>query len=190
MHHVEEGRDGRIWIGLAGQHVEVRRQGVVVGGQRRLAAAERPLVDQRQSQLCGRLDDLLGALDVRHARQLDQDLIGGGIALDYRLADAELVDAAVDGAHGLLDDLVAAIGRDLRILGLDAQHQLHAAIQIETELEGILHRIDDPQAQGDDTDDDEHAVAGARADKRTHDCSNPKKDTLRLPAACRTGGLP
>ena len=36
-----------------------------------------------------------------------QDLIGGRIARDHRLGDAELVDPAVDRAQRLLDDLVA-----------------------------------------------------------------------------------
>ena len=70
LHDVEGGRAGSTALGFARQNLEVRRQRVVVGEQRRLAAGERALIDQRQSQLRGRLDDLLGAIDVGHARQL------------------------------------------------------------------------------------------------------------------------
>ena len=81
----------------------------------------------------------------------------------------------------LLDHLVALLRRDQRILGLDAQHQLHAAVQIESEFEGFLDRVDDPETQRDDADDDEHTIASARAEKRTHDCSCLQEDT---PVAC------
>ena len=50
----------------------------------------------------GIADDLLGALDVGHARQLHQNLVAVlPLLRDARLGDAELVDAALDGFAAL-----------------------------------------------------------------------------------------
>jgi hypothetical protein len=49
------------------------------------------LLDHGQLEQGRRADDLLGAVDVGHARQLDQDLVRRTVAGDDRLGDAELV---------------------------------------------------------------------------------------------------
>ena len=51
-----------------------------------------------------------------------------------------------------------------RIVRLHAQDELHAAIQVESELEGTLYWINDPERECDDADDDEHTIASARAE--------------------------
>ena len=108
-----EGRGARLdAVGLSRQNLQVRRQRIVVGEERRVAARERSLIDQRQPELRRRLDDLFGAIDVGDTWKLHQDLVGGRVARDHRFGDAQLVDPAVDGAKGLLDDLIAERARD------------------------------------------------------------------------------
>ena len=85
---------------------------MVVCEERRIAARERSLIDQGQSELRRRLDDLPGTSDVGDTRKLHQDLIGGRVPRDYRFSDAQLVDPALYGAKGLLDNLIAERARD------------------------------------------------------------------------------
>jgi hypothetical protein len=53
------------------------------------------------------------------------------------------------------------------ILRLHTQDELHAAIEVEPELEGRPKRIDHPERERDDADDDEHPIASAHADGRS-----------------------
>ncbi len=61
-----------------------------------------------------RPDDFLGAGDVGDAGQLHEDLIGGAVARDDRLGDAQLVDAALDGLQRLVDRVLAQLHGDVR----------------------------------------------------------------------------
>ena len=56
---------------------------------------------------------LLGAIDVGDAGQLHQDLVAVGLPGDARLADAELVDAALDRLQRLVDRLLAQVALDV-----------------------------------------------------------------------------
>ena len=82
---------------------------------RRVLVRERPLLDLLQLELRGRADDFLRAVDVGHAGQLHQDLIGGAVARDDRLGDAELVDAALDRLQRLVDRVLAQLDDDVRL---------------------------------------------------------------------------
>ena len=82
---------------------------------RRRLVRERALLDLLQLELRGRADDFLRAVDVGHARQLHQDLIGGAVARDDRLGDAQLVDAALDGLQRLVDGVLAQLDDDVRL---------------------------------------------------------------------------
>ena len=84
-------------------------------GARRVLVRERPLLDLLQFELRRRSNDLLGAIDVGDAGQLHQDLIGGAVARDDRLGDAELVDAALDRLQRLVDRVFAQLDDDVRL---------------------------------------------------------------------------
>jgi hypothetical protein len=68
----------------------------------------RPLLDNLQLEQARRSDDVFRALDVGHAGQLDQDLIGA-LLRDDRLGDAKLVDAALDRLPRLHDRFVRSV---------------------------------------------------------------------------------
>jgi hypothetical protein len=52
-----------------------------------------------------------------------------------------------------------------RFVGLHAHHELHAAVEVEPEFEGLPYWMNHPQRKCDDADDDEHTVASARAER-------------------------
>ncbi len=99
----------------ARQHLGVGRHVAAGRRQQLLARAGRSRFDQLQLEQRRRLDDLLGARDVAHARQLDQDLILPALTRDDGLGHAELVDAALDGADGLIHRLLANLVGDVRL---------------------------------------------------------------------------
>ena len=68
------------------------------------------------------------------AGQLHENLIVGGVSRDDGLGDAELVDAALDRMTRLLDGGLRV--QLQRLVGLDAQNEVHAAVQVQTELDG------------------------------------------------------
>ncbi len=103
---------GRLAVrrGLVGRHQLVAR---------RRAPALRLLgrmvgVDQLEGQLGGLADQLLDALGIAHARQLDQDAVLA-LALDGRLAHAGLVDAPAHDLDRLVDGGRGAVAQ--RLLG-------------------------------------------------------------------------
>ena len=81
-------------------------------------------------------------------------------ALDAELGRARPRDGARLGDVRGLQLLAQPIGRRFgldpdRVVGLHAQHEVHAALQIETETDLLLRRIERADRQRDDADDDE-----------------------------------
>jgi hypothetical protein len=97
-HQVEHGRPA----GVVGTRDDVHpRRGLTVD-EESLAGRFRTALDQLQLEKTGRSDDFLGAVDVGHAGQLDQDLVAVRPLLgDARLGNAQLVDPALDRFTGL-----------------------------------------------------------------------------------------
>ena len=86
----------------AAEQLHVVGDRAAVGLEERLLAGSRVL-DQLERELGGGADDALGLLHVGDAGQLHQDLVAAAAVLgDHRLGDAELVDAALEGANRLL----------------------------------------------------------------------------------------
>ncbi len=99
----------------ARKHLHVGRHVAAECRARRVLVRERSLLDLLQLELRRRSDDLLGAVDVGDAGQLHQDLIGGAVARDDRLGDAQLVDAALDRLQRLVDRVFAQLDDDVRL---------------------------------------------------------------------------
>ena len=173
----------------AGQHLGVGRHGAAGRRQQLLARAGRPGLDQRQLEQRRRLDDLLGAGDVAHAGQLHQDLILPALARDDRLGDAELVDAALDGANRLIHRLLADLVGDVR---LHAEHvragRARLAVEGRLDLGGRLaqHAV----LLGRHAGDLELGRARARSPSRRTRRTSPARraagsSTSRSPASAR-----
>src|SRR5581483_10155045 len=91
----------------------------------------------------------VGILDVR---QFDQNAVAADVA-DRRLRDAESVDAAVDDLARLRLHL-RRNGWDFRG-GIELQQQTRSALEIEPQVNFLLHRQDRPYRKSDDGDDDQ-----------------------------------
>ena len=100
----------------------------------------RPLFDDFQLEQPGRPDNLLRALDVGDARQLNQNLVAALTLLrDVGLGDAELVHATLDGLSRLHHRVVAKVDHDVglhreRVSTVGAR----AAIEVGLDFDGGL----------------------------------------------------
>jgi hypothetical protein len=74
-------------------------------------------------------------LAIREARELDDDAVRA-LALDDRLGDAELVDAIANDLDRPVDGALALFGRELA--GVHLEHQVHAALEVESERDRLL----------------------------------------------------
>ena len=100
-------------------------------GRHQLELEERRLADQ-----------LLGALRVLDAGQLDDDLVRA-LRLHRRLGDAELVDPVADDLERLVDDVVADA---LRLALIEGQDQVGLGVLARRHgetREALLHEVDD-----------------------------------------------
>ena len=86
---------------------------------------------------------LARARDVREPGKLHDDFVAiRALHRNQRLDDAQLVDPPIDGLLRLLDDFVA---RDIgagaqRLVDIHAQLELHAAFQIQSQRQALLHQ--------------------------------------------------
>jgi hypothetical protein len=110
-------------------------------------------------------DDRLGAFRIIDAGQLDHESVSADL-LHHRLGDAELIDALTDHLQGAIERLRLVCDR---LLGLvDLERQMHAALQVETLLEG-----DAPDGVV-----DEHAVTlDTLDDSSRKECPRRNEDT-------------
>ncbi|OQA41679.1 MAG: hypothetical protein BWY49_00270 [Candidatus Omnitrophica bacterium ADurb.Bin314] len=98
----------------------------------------------------GRLaDDLFGALTVRHPRKLHHDL-GTSLLGDLRLLHTEGIDTVADDLDHAIRHVF--LGGFRHLVHIDLQQELHAALEIETEIDLLLERIrlPDTEHRGDD----------------------------------------
>ena len=84
-----------------------------VAAQQIFPVRGRPLLDELQLEHAGRPDDFLRAVDVGHAGELHENLIGA-LLRDARLGHPQLVHAALDRLARLHDGLFAQRLRDVR----------------------------------------------------------------------------
>src|SRR5262249_19586632 len=122
-------------------------------------------------------EDALGVLPLRGRGELDGQL-GGAAALDARDGDALPLELAADGVAGAVD-----LGGQ-RLVHLDAQHEVDAALEIEAEVDGPLRRVEEPRRQGDDGHHDGDARTEAPAHQPPESFS-PHAGTMR-PRALRS----
>ena len=83
-------------------------------------------------------DQLDRALAVGEPGELHGDAVLA-FALDQRLRHAELVDAVADDLHGAIGGVADLGGRELLVL--DLEHEVHAALQIEAEVDGLAPQL-------------------------------------------------
>jgi len=79
------------------------------------------------------------------------------------LGDAKLVDAPLDGVKGLLDRVAPDVAGGSR---LHSQDEVNAAVQVQSQLDPLLRRINRPQGRHHDHDDDEHSLPDAGHGRR------------------------
>ena len=133
-------QDGLV-LGQPGGHAARARAGRVAGdgafGRRRLAArADHVRLPVIEVQLRGLADLVLGARGVAHVGQRHVDFVFAR-ALDFRLGDAQLVDAL---AHDV-DRPFERFGVDLRLGGrLGLVDELDAALQVEPQARRLGRR--------------------------------------------------
>ena len=109
-------------------------------------------------------------------------------AIHLEFAGPGDVDAA-KGHAGLGQRRAQAFGGELRVqlqrlIGLDAQHEMNAAIEIQPEFDLLARRHDRPQTRDDDGDDDEESLANRHTDP-LFEHTNTHEDTRRHSVAAR-----
>jgi len=139
----------------AGQRGDLVAFRALAGVEQRLDQLVVLLVHDAEGQVGRRLDVLLGAVAVLglHARDLHHDA-RIAVRVDVRFGDAHRVDSVAD--H--FDRLVAGVadGRPrLERRFVDLQRVCGAALEVEAELDLVLHGQDERQAGADDDDEDE-----------------------------------
>ncbi len=155
-------------IAGAGQHFHIRRNDAAAAAQHIFAVGGRALLDELQLEHAGRADDLLRAVDVGYAGQLDEDLVGA-LLRDARFGDAKLIDAPLDGLPRLHDSFLAKPLRDVRT---HAERVAAAGAGAAVEIDGLLlsglterlllpgrHTVDAERRHIEDRDVRRHAAA-------------------------------
>ena len=70
--------------------------------------------------------------------------------------DGDAADGDLRGLQLLAQPIGGGLGFEpQRVVGLHAQHQVHAALEVETELHLLVGRIERPDRQADDAENDE-----------------------------------
>ncbi len=90
-------------------------------------------IDHAEVELGRLAEDILEPRRVLQARHLHQDTVEA-LALDARLDEAELVDAALDDFDGLIDGLADALGH--RRIGRRQRDQAVGFINVDVALPG------------------------------------------------------
>jgi hypothetical protein len=99
------------------------------------------------------LDDVLGALLVAHAGELHDEPVVSDL-LDERLLDPELVDPRANDAVDPVDHVGLGIFRHGAVRIVHLEHEVHAALKIEAQLEPPGVQLPSRYRQNDEDGDD------------------------------------